>query len=217
MYIAITFLIALLALLLVFWGGRVLVGGNWLFGFIRGSLGLILLGAALLIVLVAADVYSYRNLADEHSVGTVSFREIDQQHFAVKFADEDGLIQELELKGDQWQLDARMLKWKGPLARWGIHPAYRLDRLSGRYLTLQDERNKDRTVHALQGSNYGVDVWQSLRGISDRLPLVDAVYGSATFLPMQDGAVYEVRISHSGLLARPLNQQATSAVEGWQN
>lgn len=216
MYIAITFLIALIALLLVFWGGRVLINGSWLLGFIRGTVGLLLLGAALLIVLVAADVYSYRNLAEEHSVGTVSFKKIGEQHFEAKFADEDGLAQHFELQGDQWQLDARLLKWNGPLARWGIQPAYRLDRLSGRYLTLQDERSKQRTVHELAGSNYGVDVWQALREFNNKLPLVDAVYGSATFLPMEDGAVYDVRISHSGLLARPLNQQATSALNEWQ-
>lgn len=216
MYIAITFLIALIALLLVLWGGKVLLRGSWLLGFIRGTIGLALLGAALLIVLVAADVYSYRNLADEHSVGTVSFEKLGEQQYLVSFADADGLTREFELSGDQWQLDARMLKWKGPLARWGIKPAYRLDRLSGRYLTLQDERDKQRTVHQLNGSNYGVDVWRVLREVDPRLPLVDTVYGSATFLPMEDGAVYDVRISHTGLLARPLNQQATSAMEQWQ-
>ncbi|SHG06198.1 hypothetical protein SAMN04487965_3228 [Microbulbifer donghaiensis] len=216
MYIAITFLIAILALLLVFWGGRVLLGGSWVLGFVRGTIGLILLGGALLIVLVAADVYSYRNLAEEHSVGTVSFKRLGDQYFEAKFSDADGLAQSFELHGDQWQLDARMLKWKGPLARWGIQPAYRLDRLSGRYLTLQDERSKERSVHQLIGSNYGVDVWQSLRGFDKKLSFVDAVYGSATFLPMEDGAVYEVRISHTGLLARPLNKQATSALNEWQ-
>ncbi|WP_078084103.1 cation/multidrug efflux pump [Microbulbifer mangrovi] len=216
MYIAITFLIAFVALLLVFWGGKVLLKGSWLLGFLRGSVGLLLLAGALLIVLVALDVYSYRNLADEHSVGTVSFERLDDQHFMVKFADEDGISKEFELYGDQWQLDARMLKWKGALARWGIEPAYRLDRLSGRYLTLQDERSKERSVYALDESGHGVDVWSTLRSMDNRLPIVDAVYGSATFLPMEDGAVYEVRISHTGLLARPLNQQARSALNEWR-
>lgn len=216
MYIAMTFLFALLALLLVFWGGKVLWNGNWLFGFIRGSLGLLLLGGALLIVLVAADVYSYRNLAREHSVGTVAFERLGEQRYSVRFSDQDGLSQSFELYGDQWQLDARLLKWKGPLARWGIQPAYRLERISGRYLTLQDERNRERSVHALKESDYGVDVWSLARGLNNKLPVVDAVYGSATFLPMQDGAVYDVRISHTGLLARPLNQQATSALDEWQ-
>ncbi|WP_105104395.1 cation/multidrug efflux pump [Microbulbifer pacificus] len=216
MYIAITFVIAFLALLLVFWGGKVLLKGNWLLGFLRGTVGLLFLGGALLIVLVALDVYSYRNLADEHSVGTVSFERLGEQHYMVKFADEDGISQEFQLYGDQWQLDARMLKWKGALSRWGIEPAYRLDRLSGRYLTLQDERNKERSVHALAESEHGVDVWNLLRNMDNSLPVVDAVYGSATFLPMQDGAVYEVRISHTGLLARPLNQQAQTALNEWR-
>ncbi len=216
MYIVITFLIAIVALFLVFWGARVLLGGTWLMGFLRGSVGLVFFGLALWIILVAADVYSYRNLANEHSVGIVSFRKIAEQHFEVKFSDADGISQKFELYGDQWQLDARMLKWQGPLARWGIEPAYRLDRLSGRYLTLQDERLRERSVHQIDGTNYGVDIWQFVRGFDKNLPFVDAVYGSATFLPMEDGAVYEVRISHSGLLARPLNQQATSALDGWQ-
>ncbi|WP_444930572.1 cation/multidrug efflux pump [Microbulbifer sp. SSSA002] len=216
MYIAITFTIAILALLFVFWGARILLGGNWLLGFVRGSVGLFLFATALWIVLIAADVYSYRNLAEEHSVGVVSFRKIAEQQFEVKFADADGIAQKFELSGDQWQLDARMLKWQGALARWGIQPAYRLDRLSGRYLTLQDERARERSVYEIKGVNYGVDVWQFVRGIDRQLPFVDAVYGSATFLPMEDGAVYEVRISHTGLLARPLNQRATSALEGWQ-
>ncbi|MFA0810104.1 cation/multidrug efflux pump [Microbulbifer epialgicus] len=216
MYIAITFLIAILALLLVFWGVRVLLSGSWVMGFLRGSVGLIFFGLALWIVLVAADVFSYRNLALEHSVGIVSFRKITEQQYEVKFSDADGISQKFELHGDQWQLDARMLKWQGPLARWGVQPAYRLDRLSGRYLTLQDERARERSVHQIDGTNYGVDVWQFVRGVDKTLSFVDAVYGSATFLPMEDGAVYDVRISHSGLLARPLNQQASSALDGWK-
>ncbi|GAA5442263.1 hypothetical protein Misp06_00437 [Microbulbifer sp. NBRC 101763] len=216
MYILITFLIAILALLLVFWGARVLLSGSWVMGFLRGSAGLIFFGLALWIVLVAADVFSYRNLAQEHSVGIVSFRKVAEQQFEVKFADADGISQKFELYGDQWQLDARMLKWQGHLARWGIEPAYRLDRLSGRYLTLRDERARERSVHQIDGTNYGVDVWRFVKGFDKSLPFVDAVYGSATFLPMEDGAVYDVRISHSGLLARPLNKQATSALDGWK-
>ena len=35
------------------------------------------------------------------------------------------------------------------------------------------------------------------------LPFVDAIYGSATYLPMADGARYEVTLGQSGLIARP--------------
>jgi len=32
---------------------------------------------------------------------------------------------------------------------------------------------------------------------------------------MADGALYEVRVSQTGLIARPLNQAARQAVGGW--
>jgi hypothetical protein len=41
------------------------------------------------------------------------------------------------------------------------------------------------------------------------------LYGSATYLPMADGADYEVTVSQSGLVARPLNDAARLAVGAW--
>jgi hypothetical protein len=32
---------------------------------------------------------------------------------------------------------------------------------------------------------------------------------------MADGALYEIKVSQSGLIARPLNQAARAAVGGW--
>jgi hypothetical protein len=44
---------------------------------------------------------------------------------------------------------------------------------------------------------------------------VDAVYGSATFLPMADKAAYAISASQTGLIARPLNEAARNAISGW--
>jgi hypothetical protein len=48
------------------------------------------------------------------------------------------------------------------------------------------------------------------------VPWVDALFGSATFVPMADGALYAVSVSQSGLIARPANQAARNAVAGWR-
>ena len=62
-----------------------------------------------------------------------------------------------------------------------------------------------------------IDTWQLARDHKEWvMPWIDAVYGSATYLPMADGAVYEVRVSPTGLLARPLNDVARKAVAGWK-
>jgi hypothetical protein len=47
------------------------------------------------------------------------------------------------------------------------------------------------------------------------LPFVDAVFGNAVYLPMADGARYQVTLGQSGLIARPLNESARDATKGW--
>jgi hypothetical protein len=46
--------------------------------------------------------------------------------------------------------------------------------------------------------------------------VVNARHGNSTFLPMVDGGQYQISLSESGLLARPLNQPAIEAVEQWR-
>jgi hypothetical protein len=48
------------------------------------------------------------------------------------------------------------------------------------------------------------------------VPWVDALYGSATYMPMVDGASYTVSFSLTGLLARPSNDIARKAVSQWR-
>ena len=45
---------------------------------------------------------------------------------------------------------------------------------------------------------------------------MDAVYGSAAYLPLSDGARYAVVLGPSGLLARPLDPAAETAVRSWR-
>lgn len=120
--------------------------------------------------------------------------------------------QQLLVHGDQWQLDARIMRFAGPLRWLGMAPGYRLERLSGRYSLLEQERSLPRTVIGLHQSRW-FDLWELDRKYN--LPFVEAVYGNATFMPMYDGASYDVRLSSSGLLATPLNEAAREAVLHW--
>ena len=58
-------------------------------------------------------------------------------------------------------------------------------------------------------------MWTLLQRYHNYLPWVDTLYGSAAFMPMADGARYEVKVSQSGLVARPLNLVARQAVGAW--
>jgi hypothetical protein len=45
---------------------------------------------------------------------------------------------------------------------------------------------------------------------------VDAVYGSATYMPMVHGASYQISLTQSGLIARPTNAIAEQALKNWK-
>jgi hypothetical protein len=60
-----------------------------------------------------------------------------------------------------------------------------------------------------------IDLWELIRRNHSWIPWMDALYGSAAVLPMADGALYEIKVSQSGLVARPLNQAAREAVGSW--
>jgi hypothetical protein len=119
------------------------------------------------------------------------------------------------IKGDLWQLDVRVISWGGPLEMIGLEPGYRLDRLSGRYISLEAERASERTVYDISGITTVADVW-SVVNSNSWIPWIEARYGSATYLPMKDGALYAVSLNNQGLFAKPLNAPAESAVGSWQ-
>jgi hypothetical protein len=41
-------------------------------------------------------------------------------------------------------------------------------------------------------------------------------FGTATYLPMADGATYHVSLNTPGLFARPMNAAARRAVKDWE-
>lgn len=206
------FIIALIAIFIVYKAGKMLWQNSWFVGFCRGVFGFFLIGLAAVIAVMAFDLYSYKQVLQEQPVATISFDKIEDQHYFAVLSDKNGQEQRVELRGDQWQLDARIVKWKGYLAGFGLKPAYRLERLSGRYYDIEQETTEKRTAHSVHPSLYGVDVWQIVNNHPDWLPVVDAVYGSATYLPMKDGALFEISLSNTGLVARPVNQVARDAV-----
>ncbi|WP_423896000.1 cation/multidrug efflux pump [Candidatus Pelagadaptatus aseana] len=167
-------------------------------------------------LLVAWDVYRYKEIEDGKSIATISFEQLDDQHFQSTVVNRQGDESVYELKGDQWQLDVRIFKWSPAMASMGFKPGYRLDRLSGRYYSFEKERNAERTAYALNPSYLAIDVWALCQQFNQHLKWLETFYGTAAFVPMSDGALYEIVLTQSGLEARPLNERAQTAVSRWQ-
>jgi hypothetical protein len=186
------------------------IGGGLLSG--MASLTLFLIAACALVV--ATNLRTYRRLSAEQPAGELQLARIGIHQFNGVFTFPSGERADFALRGDEWQIDARVLKWQAFANLVGFDTAYRLDRISGRYTSLEDERSLPRTVYPLNPPDR-VDLWELVHRYSSWVPWIDALYGSATYVPMADGALYEIKVSQSGLMARPLNQAARAAIGNW--
>jgi hypothetical protein len=205
---------ALLGLLFLFAALRRLRRRRLMGGMAHGAAALVLLLAAACAALVGANLRSYQRLSYEQPAGELQFAKVGEREFNATLAYPNGERANFALRGDEWQVDARVLKWHAFANLVGFDTAYRLERISGRYTRIEDERTLSRTVYDLNPPGR-VDPWELVHRYRSWLPWVDALYGSATFLPMVDGGLYEIKVSQSGLIARPLNQAAREAVGSW--
>jgi len=163
---------------------------------------------------VASNLYTYQRFTHEQPVAELQFQRISDARFVARLEEPSGDIRHWELQGDEWQLDARVLRWHGVATLMGFDPLYRLERISGRHGEVSRERTETRTAYALS-EDASLDLWRFARHYQQWLPWVDATYGSATYLPMADNARYAVRLNAGGLIARPLNSEGEGAVRNW--
>jgi hypothetical protein len=182
------------------------------FFFLSGGIVILLAAGA---ALVAMNLYTYARLTHEQEAARVSIRQLGARHYVVSLQPKDEAPRHFELRGDEWQIDARVLKWRAMGNLMGFDTVYRLERLSGRYGDITLERNAKRTVYDLSPEST-LDLWTLLKKHHEYVPFADALYGSAAYVPMAEGAEYAVSVSASGLVVRPGNDAARKAVGGWK-
>lgn len=214
MFVALSALLALVTVTLVIVGVRMLWRRDWLTGWLKGNAAILIIVFALALAVLGRDLMFYRQLNQESTVATLSMKQLGDQVFRVTLAVEGETPRDFDLRGDQWQMDVRLIRWRGLMEWLGLPPAWQLDRLRGRYLTLEDEATKPQTIYDLASHEWNFDVWLWAHR-TGWLPIMDAQYGSAVFLPMRDGALYSIAVGVKGLVARPLNGPALEAVESW--
>ena len=177
-------------------GARLAAGGHTL-----ASIACFVL--AVLLGMGGLALRGYRVLGEEAPVVEIDAHILSPQRWALTLAWPDGSTRQVQLAGDDWRVEAVVLKWKLPALLAGLPPLYRLDRIDGRYDDATQEQNAPRTVVSLATAG-GFDLLNLRRQYPRALPMVDAVYGSGVFLPLVDGGHYSVSLSRTGaLLARP--------------
>lgn len=159
-------------------------------------------------------VQSYRQLTWEDEVAQIKVEQINDQHYRVTMTTADNVLS-YELRGDEWQLDARVLKWQSWAILSGAQARYRLERLSSRYQDIAQANTQAPTVIALSDASFDHWVAKIPVGYQQWLPWIDTYFGNAVYFPLVDSAQYQVSISQTGLIARPDNEIAETAIKNW--
>ncbi len=168
-----------------------------------GLVGLLFLTISVLLATFSVSIHGYRALTHEEIAATVRTFPVGSQRFRASMTYPDGREETFDLRGDAIYVDAHILKWQPWVNLLGLHTAYELDRVAGRYEELADERGAPRTVFTL-GRLKPFDLFDIARRFPRLSALVDAEYGSATFVAARGPAAYEILVSTTGLLARPV-------------
>src|SRR6266571_7599789 len=146
--------IALIAFNLLALALIIVAGSAWrrryrvssLVGFLGAGLCVTL---ALLCGAITVGIRGYRALTQEVVAATIVTEPIAPQRFRATVTLPDRSVHMFDLAGDAIYVDAHILKWR-PLANLvGLHTAYELDRIAGRYQKLADEQARERTVYSL--------------------------------------------------------------------
>ena len=167
------------------------------------TLALACLASGALFLTLQLSMQSYRALTREDLAATIHTEPVGPSQFRVTIHLPDGRTDSYWLAGDEVYVDAHILKWKPWANLFGLHTAYELDRIAGRYHLIEDERRRPRTVYSLATDRL-VDLFALRRRHAWLESVVDAEYGSAAFFPTGDRIAIELRVSTTGLLFRPL-------------
>ena len=180
-----------------------------LFGIAKNFVvALLMISLSALFGAISIAIQGYHALTREELAVSVKVEPTGAQKFTARFTLPDGSEKVFTFAGDQLYVDAHILKWK-PLANiFGLHTSYELDRVAGRYAVLNDETTKVHTVYSLS-KDRPLDLFDLRRRFAALNPLLDAEYGSATFINTNSTEEFRVMVSTTGLLIRKTEKETS--------
>ena len=157
---------------------------------------------AVVLLIIAAPFYIYDQFDAEYPIARIEFKKLDHQRYLAELRTTDPCNKrEFLIQGDQWQLDASFIKWQGPAVLLGFKSRYRLDRLSGRYRSLEDQNTRPTSAHGLSPEVwFDIFAHQELDGESSFL--VDTVFGSSVYLDINTSSIYTIYRTEDALIAK---------------
>ena len=182
---------------------------------ICGFQALFVLSLFVVALLLFTNLNTYNRLTAEKSVADVVVRKVTGKQYEVELISNSGRSSRFLVSGDEWQIDVRIIKWKGWANLLGLDSYYQLDRLSGRYKDIDQANGIKLTAHTISNDKTGLSIWKLKHLAGKQLNFLDAYFGQSVFMPMRHLAEYKLSVTQVGLIARPSNETANQALEAW--
>ncbi len=217
-WIAVPLAVAVFGILVLLRGAHHVVRGRHGRGAAHFVAGTPLAIAGLALGLVALNTQTFARLSHESDVADISVASLDPAHglyrVTVTRLDVPNIRQTCKIQGDEWEMGARVQKWKNWANVLGLDATYTLDQVNNRYSSAARGNGRPITACDLRGpppsvNRYVPRAW--LFWLIDRSYTEQRRFGSATYMPLADGATYRVVMTQSGLNAEPTNDIARAA------
>jgi len=209
--------VAVLGLLVFLRGFGHLFGGEAGRGVPRVVIGAPIAIIGLAFALLGVNTQSFARLTYEAPVADVTVRAVDPARsvydVTVRRLDGPNETADCKIQGDEWELTARVQKWKPWANALGLNATYTLDQLDNKYFDAVRGNGKTITACDLRGAPPAVNAYVPrswLFWITDH-SYEDRKFGSGAYMPLADGATYRVIMTQSGLNAEPTDDIAIRA------
>jgi hypothetical protein len=168
--------------------------------------------------LIDLNLQGYARLTYEVPLAEVTVHAINpaQKVFVVTVTrlDETHFVQSCTLQGEAWEIGGRFQKWKAWANEIGLNATYTLDQISNRYYSAADGNGKTINACDLKAPQPKVNQYLPdfvVEWVLRNMLVEDRFFGSASFMPMADGASYKVIATQFGFNAEPDNDIAKNA------
>jgi hypothetical protein len=168
--------------------------------------------------LIALNTQTFARLTYEAPVADVSVKTLNPAQslyrVTIKRLDGPDITMTCDLQGDEWALSARVQRWRPWANVLGLNSTYTLDQIDNKYFTAERGNGKPITACDLRGPPPTIDAYVPkswLFWITNHSYTEERRFGSASYMPLADGATYRVIMTQAGLNAEPTNDAAQKA------
>ena len=153
-------------------------------------------------MLLYTGLQGYKHFTYNKPIFTVECSLKQDDSFVLEFVDldkKDSPAKFYRVKGQQFVIEGHIIKWENFFVTVGMKPLYQVTRLTGRYVSINDEKEKERSVYEVAEET---KVWRWLMQYGEKLPGIDAVQGASSFKDAVENKKFTVYITHNSFVIK---------------